>query len=487
MHAERALAWNTAIQTAGKIVSTAIGVVVVGLMTRLLGTVGFGYYSTANAYFSVFAIILDFGLSVTIIQMLGEHLGNEAYERRITSATLTLRIVTAAVLLTLGAFACLLMPYPMELKMAIFALWASFFFSTLNQIVIGVQQRHLKMHVVAIAEVAGRLVLLAGVLYGMFAHWGLIPIVITVSIGGFVNFLINAWVATRYASLGWNWDPAFWKELTRKSWPIGVSIIFNLLYYKADTLILSYVRPFTEVGLYGAAYRVLDVLTTLPFMYCGVLLPMIANAWAKKDHAKFQHLLRQSYVAMLFLTAPMFFGGLVLGTQAMRVVAGSDFVGSGPILKILLLACSVIFVGTVSSHAIVAVNKQREMMKWYIVIALVTCALYLWLIPIYGMYAAAWLTVFSEACVAFTTSWISLRTSGTTLELAPYLKILAAAALMALAVLPFQNLWLPIPLVVGIVVYCALIYAFGVISPTTLKGLLAFRQGIPPADESTWN
>ncbi len=482
MSTTRAIAWNTGVQFIGKAISTAIGIVVVGLMTRLLGQEGFGYYSTANAYFQVFAILLDLGLNVTLVQMLGERHGDTAYENRAASATFTFRLLTAIVLLTIAPFLALSLNYPTELKWAIFAIWGSFFFTVLNQIVIGIQQRHLKMHIVAISEVAGRIVLLGGVIAAWIFNWGLIPIVLIVSLGGFVNFAVNALVARRYASLTWNWDPAFWKELLHRSWPIGVSIFFNLIYYKADTLILSWARPFTEVGVYGAAYRVLDILVTLPFMYAGIVLPLLSHAWAKRDLPRFQSLLDQSYAVMAILAAPMITGAWVLGDRIMRTVAGNDFAASGGILKILMLAMGLIFVGTMASHAVVALQIQRRMLKVYVIVALVTLIGYIAFIPTYGMWAAAWLTVASEGAIAVASTVYTLVVSRVRIRFSAPLKAVVSALLMMLAILPIKDAWLPIPILAGVIVYGILIIASGAISPAVLKEILSFKRGMPTAD-----
>lgn len=484
MNTAKALAWNTGVQIVGKIISTAIGVAVVSLMTRYLGTTGFGLYSTANSYFQIFAIILDFGLNVTLVQMLGEQAGDITYENRLTSAVYTLRTLAAGVLLTAAAFLGLALPYPWELKMAFFAIWASFFFTALNQIVIGVQQRHLKMHVVAIGEVLGRIILLIGVLLAMKLQWGLVAIVAIVSLGSTANFIVNLVVAKKYASFAWNWDVETWKTVLKRSWPVGVSIIFNLLYYKADSLILSYVRPFSEVGVYSAAYRVLEILVTLPFMYCGVLLPMIANAWAKGETSRFQELLRNSYTAMLMLAIPMVIGTIVLGEHIMAFVAGNEFAASGDILKILMLAVGMIFFGTVSSHAIIAVNKQRYMLRWYVIIAITTCIGYLIFIPRYGMYAAAWLTVFAETFVALVTTVVSLMASRTKISLQPTLKILLSSMIMALVVYLLRQAPLPVPILCGGFVYGICIILTGVVSKQTILALVTIRKGTPTAENT---
>ncbi len=476
MSTTRALAWNTGVQIAGKVVSTAIGAVIIGLMTRHLGQEGFGMYSTANAYFQIFAILLDLGLAIMLVQMLGEHAGDKTYEDRAVSATFTLRILIALFLLGIAPLIGLFTNYPSILKLALFAIWGSFFASALSQIVVGVHQRHFQMHVVAAAEIAGRLVLLAGILVARKLGWGLVPIVLLVSLGSLVNFTIITLVARRLASFRWNWDPVFWRILLGRSWPIATSILFSLVYFKADTLILSIVRPFEEVGLYGAAYRVLEILASIPFMYTGVLLPLLAKAWVTKNVARFQSLFRNSLVAMTLLAAPMIAGVFVLGEPIMTLIAGPNFIASGIVLKILIIATAIIFVGTVSSHAIVALDAQRKMLIIYSAVAIVTVVGYLLTIPRYGMWAAAWLTVGSEFCVALGSTVIALRISHTRLDPIPYLKILFATALMALAIFPLQRLWLPIPILTGAILYAALILVSGVISCDTLRKLLSLHQ-----------
>lgn len=192
MSLARSLALNTGVQILGKGVSTVLGIVIIGLMTRQLGTEGFGAYSTANAFLQVFALLLDLGLNVTLVALLGEHAGDEKYERRCTSALFTLRIVMAFLILGLVAPAvALASPYPLALKLAIIALTGSFIFPSLNQVVVGAQQRHLRMSMAAIAENVGRVIALAGLLIAQSQGWGLVPIMWFISLAGFGNFILK--------------------------------------------------------------------------------------------------------------------------------------------------------------------------------------------------------------------------------------------------------------------------------------------------------
>lgn len=476
----RAIAWNTGVQVAGKVLSTALGIALVALLTRQLGQEGFGMYSTANAFLQIFALLLDLGLNVTLIAMLGEHADDKAYEKRCLSALFTLRIVLAVVILgILAPIVAFAFPYPIELKLAIFALTASFIFPSLNQVVIGAQQRHLKMHMAAVSENVGRVIALAGVIAAPFLGWGLVPIMWVISVAGFGNFIVNFFSARRYAPLVWNWDPQFWLIALKRSWPIGVSIAFGLAYFKADTLILSLVRSQAEVGLYGAAYRVLEVLITVPFMYAGVLLPLLAKAYVKKDKDTLQKYISGSLDVMLLMAIPMVAGTWLLGTEVMRLIAGPDFVGSGEILRILVIAVAMIYLNTIFSHIVVAVNAQKKMLPVYAVVGLGTIALYFLLIPIYGVWAAAWLTVASEFVIGLGSLLVARRYLTITYRPKATLAALGATLVMTAVVIVTAAAPLAIRILLAASAYLGCVILFGGVSKDVLRDIFRLQKETP--------
>lgn len=478
MSVARALAWNTGVQLIGKIISTVFGIFIVGLLTRLLGQAGFGLYTAANAYLQIFALILDLGINVTFSALLGEHAQDEAYEKRCVSALFTLRALMAVVVLGLAPLIWYLL-YPAEhlMLLAIIALNASVFFPAINQILIGLQQRHLRMHIPAIGEVIGRAFLLGGLLVGAAQGWSLVSLLWLVSIGSFLNFIFCLIFVQPRGRIRLNWDPVFWKQTLVRSWPIGVSIAFNLVYFKADTFILSRVRSLEEVGLYGAAYRVLEILITIPFMYAGILLPLLSQVWGEKNKEKFGHYLSRSVEVMLYLVCPMVIGTWLLGPRIMMLVSGPAFASSGEILRVLVIAVGIIYINTITSHAIVALNTQRKMLPIYFIVALVTLAGYFVFIPTYGMWAAAWLTVASEAGV-FLGSWMLTRHAVQfRLDTHTVLATFAAAFVMGGAVwlLRAQSLFLAISL--GALVYAISLLALGGVTIARLRQLLKPREG----------
>lgn len=473
MSLTRQVAHNMIYQISGKIISTALGLVALAMMTRYLGQEGFGGYTTIIAFLQFFGILVDFGLTLTTVQMISEPGANE---NKITSNIFTLRFFSALIFLGLAPLVVLFFPYNAILKIGVAITTLSFFFITLNQVLIGLFQKHLSMWKVAVAENAGRVVLIGLVAFAIATDRGLLAILWAVIFGSAANFLINFLFSLKYVRIKFAFDWLIWKEIYRRSWPIGLSIIFNLIYLKADTIILSLFRSQAEVGLYGASYRVLDVLTTFPMMFAGLLLPVLTAAWAKRDLEKFKRVMQKSFDFLVMIAVPIIFGTFFLGERLMSFVAGDDFALSGTILKILILAAGAIFVGTLFGHLVVAVQKQRKMIWGYASVAAICLLAYIIFIPHYTFWAAAWITFFSEGAIALLTFIVTYRTT----RLAPsgiiFLKSLLASLVMAGAIYFLRPINLLLIIFVSAAIYFAVLYFLKGFSKETLLQIFKLRN-----------
>ncbi len=472
MSLAKKILWNTGIQVAGKVVSTVLGIWLIILMTRSLGTEGFGAYTTANTYLQFFALFLDMGLNVTLVALLGERADDEAYQKRCVSALFTLRVILAlTILLVIAPISVFAFPYTWQIKLAVFALAGSFIFPSMNQVVVGAQQKVLKLEQAAIAEVIGRIVSIVGVLLVIHYNLGLLPMMWVITISSATLFFYNIYHARKDSSFAWNWDPAFWKMALLRSWPVGVTILLGLFYFKADTLILSLTRSQAEVGIYGAAYRVFEVLITVPFMYAGIILPILSNAWMKKDRAFFTKLLSHSLDGMAFLAIPIVFGSVLLGKNVLIAISGPDFADAGRALSILSLAIAAVFINVVFSHAVIAIDAQRKMILPYLIVSIIAVISYLTLIPIYGIWAAAWLTVLFEVLITIANIVVTHRAEPVIYR--PKTTILAFIACipMTAVILLTRGLWIGIPVIAGATTYLVTALSLGAIPKELLKDL----------------
>lgn len=472
----RALAKNTTLQLVGKAVGMIFSIATVALMLRYFGDAGYGEFTTAVTFLSIFAVIVDFGLTLITTQMISEP---GADESKILSNLLSLRLLSALAVFAIAPLVAIPFPYSAEIKLAINIGAIAYFFQTVGQMLTGVYQKRLKMLGTVVADLLSRVILLGGMAWVVF-HQGSIPDTAIVLVAcNVAQTTLLILLANHYVRFRAEIDLAMWKEIIRRSWPIGVSIFFNLLYLRGDVLILSILRTQAEVGQYGSAYKVVDVVSALPVMFMGLVLPILVSAWKGKDPTAFTAMMQKSFNFFSIIAIPIGVGALVLSRPIMVLVGGEQFAHAGSILAILSGALLVVFYNSLFGHAVVAVEKQRVMTLGYAVTALVSIGAYLVFIPSFGAIGAAWVTLLSESLVGLITYLVVRRASHLRLRLAVTAKAAASALIMFLVLNEITFLPVVIQILVGAVVYATVLVALRGVTTQTIKELFQKEQ---PAD-----
>lgn len=391
------LARNTAIQTVGKVLSIALGWAMVLMMTNSLGAHGFGEFTIMTAYMQFFAVAADFGFVLVSAQLFAERPDDH---QRLFANLFTFRLVTAGTILALGAGLVWFFPYSLVVRQGVMILGVSFLLSALIQILTGLNQQQLTMTRVVVGELISRAVVFAFIVWAVWAGRGLLTMVAGVIAGASANYLYLLLTARHrvHLSLAFDWD--LWGEIWQRSWPLMATIVFNLIYLKADTLILSLTRSAAEVGVYGAVYRIFEVLITFPTMFAGLLLPVLSAARAAGEHERMDAIARRGFAVLIYAAVPMIVATMFLAEPVVRLF-GEEFVASGPLLlRMLVVANAAVFFGTYFAHLVVVANEQRAMIWSVAAVAAIGLVGYLVFIPLYGAVAAAALTVSVEGLYA---------------------------------------------------------------------------------------
>ncbi len=401
----RQIAHNSLIQISGKVISTALGLLIVSLMTRGLGAAGFGQYTSVVAYLQFFGILVDFGLTMTLARELGR---GEFASETVAGNVFSFRSLTAAGAFILAPIVAWLLPYAVEIKIAIILTSLAFWATSVQQSLVGLFQYKLVTWSLTIVEILSRMLLLLGTWwlsrqqsdFQAYLYWLTIINIIT---------LISTYLAARrLIPFVWTINKPVWHKLWQATWPITVTIILNLFYFKADTIILSWYKTAAEVGLYGAAYKVLEVLLALPAIVGGLVLPWAARAYTHQDKSQIQKIYSGTFDTMLAAGLVVIIGSWLLGVPVITWLAGTDFAIAGRLIGILGLATALIFIGNATGYIIFALDQQKKMIPYYAAAALIGLAGYFIFIPSYSYWGAAWMTVVVEffmAAVGFTVLW----------------------------------------------------------------------------------
>ena len=463
------VAQNTIVQLIGKAISTLLGLLSIGLMTRYLGTEQFGWYVTAISFLQFVGILIDFGMTPVTAQMMSEPL----YEKKKLFANLlTYRFVTALLFLSIAPLIALFFPYPLIVKQAIALLTVSFVAIALNQVFVGYHQHKLSMHFQAISEVIGRIVLVVGLYLLIQQQASFISIMFAVALSSCSYMLAMALFTKKTASLSPTYDAQIWRAITTKMWPIAISIIFNVVYLRGDVIILSLLKSQTEVGLYGAAYRVIDILGQTAMMIMGVILPLLTFAWSRNNKQLFFKQYQQAFDIMMFFALPVTAASILLAQPIMLLVAGPAFIGSVLPLQMLSIAVFGVYLGAVFGHTAVAINKQKQTMWIYISNAGISLGLYLILIPKFGMIGAAMTTVFSEMYAGIFLYLTMKKYTQHTFTFVTFLKLIFSTLIMSFVIYVLPQLHVFVVAIIGGLVYLGCIIVTKAVSFTTIREVL---------------
>lgn len=502
MSLSRSIAKNTVIQVAGKLLGTVLALIAAGLILRYLSETDFGKYTTIMAFLQMFGIFMDFGLYIVLIKRIsGLQIPEDGSVATSEDANtiFSLRVLSGIVVLSIAPIAAWIIGqyepnYDSTVVTGIALTTFFFFFISLNQLLSAIFQKFLATRWIAIGEFTGKLAQLAATVTVIALGGSVVWIMATLVIGAGINFLVNLIAAQRFIRLRITFPWERIKDIMSEAWPIALSIFFTLMYFKGDTLILTFFETEAVVAWYGAPYKILEVLITFPAMFAGLALPVLTAAWESKDANRFGALLQKSFDALVIFSIPMIAGTWVLGEDIMQLIAGDlpsrGYENSIGILNILIIATALIYLGTLFGYLVVSLGKQRTMLFGYAFVGITALAGYLTMVPRFSTTGAAWVTVYSEAAVLLITLWIVLRTSRAKLRIWSAAASVLASAGMFL-VLRLAHTWaaglnnlsptmdalatLGIFVPLGALVYAVLLLGLRGVRIADMKELLRFR------------
>lgn len=173
-------------------------------------------------------------------------------------------------------------------------------------------------------------------------------------------------------------------------------LILNVIYFRIDIVMLSALRTSEEVGWYSLAYKIIENGLFFPAMLGGLLLPHITAAITSSRMKRASELVSQglllSFYAVIFAVLIL----IVFSEPLILFIAGAGFTPSAPLLRVLALALAIMFFGNIFGFALIALEKQRLLVVLYGILVIGNILLNLMAIPLYGAFAAAWVTVATE-------------------------------------------------------------------------------------------
>ena len=442
------LATNTIVQAAGTAFGSLISFVTFVAVTRGLGPQAYGDYTASLVFIFIPVVLVDIGLSTAVVRQISAD--PETAEPTIRT-TIPLRAILSLVVVSVILAGALVAPVTDRTQTGIaigsLGVFAVFLTGTVSPIF----QAQLKQHWYVLSTLAGRVVTLGLTLGALELGYGFEGVVWANVLGLWGTTVVAVVAAGRFVSLRPVVDTGAWRTILRRAAALALALGLAQVYLRIDALLLAFLRPEYEVGVYGAAWKFIEVAGFVSIAVSVTALPALSRFVASGD-PRLRRLTTRALDVMLAGGIPISILYVAYATDIALASAGEEFPETGTALRILAPYVPMMFVGGILWSVLMAHNADRTLLKLGVAIVALNTALNLILIPPYGYQGAAVAALISEAVAIILAAVAVRRIQG--LPSLSYLRVLAPAAAAMAAIV----LLLPGPLVAVAAIAC-LVYA----------------------------
>lgn len=434
------VAFNTLSQSIGKIIFLIISLVITAILTRYLGPRVYGFYALITVYLALATRFYDFGISSIGSREIAKH---PTKAPQILSNVFSLRLVFG-ILTFLAVILISFLTYRGDefliLRNAIFIAAFTIIVNNLTSSWITIFLAKLKMGYAAFAEAVNRFAVLIGILIAVKLNLGFLVIISIVVFGNLIYFLLVSLFAKNLFRIKIFLARDQWRKLWKDSWPLGLYLIAGLLLFRIDSILISYLRPPEEVGYYGAAFKVLEVVFNFAVFFSVSVFPIIVYRIQINDQEGIQRILRRSLSFILFISLPIILVIFFLAKEIINLIAGSEFLVAVPALKILTLAVAFGFFNVLFGYLMTAKNKQNIALNIAVFGLILNIILNIIFIPQYGFIAAAYTTLLAQFIEFILSGFFMIKFYSASIDLKNTSKILIIALLTGIFIFSFNSL-----------------------------------------------
>ncbi len=193
--------------------------------------------------------------------------------------------------------------------------------------------------------------------------------------------------------------------LKESSW-YGMTNVLAQLFYKSDILLLTVFATMTQVGIYAAGYKILDVAYKIPILAVRVFSPPLFKLW--KDN-------RDGYtqIADIFMRFSLASGGglsifcLFASHDIISAIFGEQYSDAAIVLQILSASFILKFLANCLQTMLSTMGLHQSRTKYLAIATLIMIVLQFFLIPEYGAIGAAVSVVIADTILCAMFAWVA--------------------------------------------------------------------------------
>ncbi|RMG65699.1 MAG: flippase [Calditrichaeota bacterium] len=339
------------------------------LLVRYLGSENYGVWSLSRSLPAMYFILMDLGLNSVVIREVARRRRREQIEYYFTNLFLA-KLGLAAVFLAVLGGSLVLFDYPARISTLVMISALAYIALTFSDVVIVLFKalENFKWQAgYSLAQTSGIFALIAlNAFLGNGLSW------ILLSIAGYQALLVCVFYGLAFRQFRFRWDARMalgeYFRLIRRALPFALISIMGKIFSEVDTVMLSKMASFHDVGIYNASYRLIGALMMFPLFFGQVLFPSLSFLY-RKDLREFMGVVLQFEKFIIILLIPLCVLFFRFAEPIVLFLFGAEYRESIPALKILSFALAFYFLYVSYSVALNASGRE----KWVAGIITLSC------------------------------------------------------------------------------------------------------------------
>lgn len=393
----RKIILHSGVQIIGRGISLVFSVLLTSILSRRLGIGGYGNYILITTLANLLITTANWGTQIIGVR----ELSRTKDTGRLIGSLGVLRFLLSLIAIIFGIAAILFLPIFEGIRIISLITLPLVLVINFGGIFNIIFQANVRMDLKTLSQVLSQGILFSLTLLFLNQGMGLLAPLLGLLIAKLITTILAYPLSKNFISKKFSFDKVLLKKLFWASLPLGAQLTLFTAYDQAiDSFIIKNYLGANQVGLYGLAYKIYSNLVLPAYYLNSTILPMLSkkNSESKKS---FLFALGLTIIGLIFLV-PLTIG---FSDFIIQFISGPAFSQSSQILKILAISLIFAYSNHLTGFLLIAKNRQVDSLKISLIALVWNLGLNLIFVPYFGIIAAAWVTVSTEALVSIISTW----------------------------------------------------------------------------------
>jgi O-antigen/teichoic acid export membrane protein len=464
---------NASFMMISQVITWGLSLIIAVLLPRYLGVEAIGQFNLASTLWVIAAVLISFGMDTMLTK---EVVRSPQRLPELFGTVVALRLFFLVLsFLVLMSYAGLAYTKPVLILVMLLGL------NNLFAQIVAIQQSCLqgleRMGPISLATIIAKLFGTAAVLVIIFLEQGMYAVALISAAGISLNMILLHLSLRRYTKLNLKFNWQFARSILAASFPYLTVQLFIILYQQVDIVIMSWLVDVHNIGWYSVADKLMGTTLFFSTVFGAAAYPTLTKL-VVSDPPAFFRLARKSFQLIWLVSVPIGMGVVAIATPMCVILFGEEFAKSGPVLSIMGFVMMFTSLNILLGQILICIDQQKFLTKVMAAATLATIPLDLVFVPLFlrvfnnAAMGGAFSFVVTELGMLFVMAWQLPKEIRLTQDYPIYLKVFLAGAGMAVAVWFVQDLFLAIPILVGVVAYAVAVLLLRVLPRDEWTSLL---------------